>query len=101
MSEHQYERKWADYCNAVGLHDLTAHNLRHGTATLMFEYGVDVYTTQQVIGHSSVDTTLKLYTELRKKQKSKSVKKYDTGMTRRVKNATRPDNKSDNNLTTK
>lgn len=96
MSEHQYERLWKSYCEAAGLHDLTAHNLRHGTATLMFEYGVDVYTTQHLIGHSNVQTTIKLYTELREKQKAKSVKKFESGMAKRVKKVSKPDNKSDN-----
>jgi len=82
MTERGYEGAWRRYCSAVGfvLEDgkleLTAHNLRHGTATVMFESGVDVYTAQKILGHANIDTTLSIYTELRDKQKDKSVVKF-------------------------
>lgn len=98
MSEHQYERKWSDYCKRVGLTDLTAHNLRHGTATLMFEFGVDQYTTQAILGHAQIETTMRIYTELRKKQQDKSISKFATGIDALLKNSEKPDNNSDNKI---
>jgi integrase len=80
MTLRGYEGAWKRYCEAVGLEDLGAHNLRHGTATLMFELDVDVYTTQRILGHSRVEVTQGIYTELRAGQKQKSVSKFNDGM---------------------
>lgn len=80
-----YEGAWERYCQAVGLWEdgkptLTAHNLRHGTATLMFELGVDELTAQHILGHSRVEITREIYTDLRAKQAQKSVEKFNAGM---------------------
>ena len=70
MPEHAYEGAWKRYCAAVGLVDdtgktiLTAHNLRHGTATLLFEFGVDEKTAQKILGHSKIETTIPIQTGL-------------------------------------
>lgn len=87
MPDRAYDGAWARYCAAVGLTDpstgkqvLTAHNLRHGTATLFFELGVDELTAQRILGHSRVEITREIYTELREKQQSKSVSRFDRGM---------------------
>lgn len=76
MTERGYEGAWQRYCEATGL-NLTAHQLRHGTATLLFEAGVDAYTAQKILGHAQIATTMQIYTELRQKQMAKSVKLFD------------------------
>ena len=85
MTLRGYEGAWIKYCAAAGLMDgdkpaIGAHNLRHGTATLMFELGVDEMTTQRILGHSRVEITREIYTELRAAQNKKSVKKFNAGM---------------------
>lgn len=86
MTLRGYEGMWDRYCTTAGLVDndgkpsIGAHNIRHGTATLMFELDVDVYTTQRILGHSRVEVTQGIYTELRAKQKEKSVDKFNSGM---------------------
>lgn len=87
MTLRGYEGVWQKYCAAVGFMDengkptLGAHNLRHGTATLMFELGVDELTAQRILGHSRIEITREIYTDLRAKQKQKSVQKFNSGMT--------------------
>lgn len=85
MTLRGYEGAWLRYCETVGLiqdgkPSITAHNLRHGTATLMFELGVDELTAQRILGHSRVEITREIYTELRAAQNLKSVKKFNSGM---------------------
>lgn len=85
MTLRGYEGAWLRYCQGAGLieggkPEVTAHNLRHGTATLMFELGVDELTAQRILGHSRVEITREIYTELRTKQNAKSVKKFNAGM---------------------
>ena len=71
-----YLKLWRNYCDETGL-KLTAHQLRHGTATVMFEAGVDMYTAQRILGHSNIHTTLGIYTELRNGQMKKSLEMLD------------------------
>ena len=86
MTLRGYEGMWERYCATTGLVDkdgkpsIGAHNLRHGTATLMFELDVDVHTAQHILGHSRVEVTQGIYTELRANQKLKSVEKFNQGM---------------------
>ena len=93
MTDRGYDGSWQRYCAHVGFVDennkptLTAHQLRHGTATLMFELGVDEMTAQHIMGHSRVEITREIYTELRVGQKSKSVKKFNKGMSRMLSKA--------------
>lgn len=86
MPDRAYDGAWERYCEAVGLLDpdgkpvITAHNLRHGTATLFFELGVDELTAQRILGHSRIEITREIYTDLRDAQKKKSVSRFDRGM---------------------
>lgn len=90
MTDKAYETAWHKYCvavgfiNAEGKHTLTAHNLRHGMATLMFEFGADELTTQNVMGHSNIQVTREIYTDLRNKQQQKSVGKVNRGMAKKM-----------------
>lgn len=82
MSDSNWETAWKAYCKRHGWTDesgkplIGAHNLRHGTATLLYEAEVDVYTAQHILGHANVTTTLAIYTELRKKHEARNVKKF-------------------------
>lgn len=86
MTLRGYEGAWLRYCEIVGFMGedgkptITAHNLRHGTATLMFELGVDELTAQRILGHSRIEITREIYTELRAGQNKKSVNKFNKGM---------------------
>lgn len=85
MTLRGYDGAWLRYCEVAGFMEngkptLTAHNLRHGTATLMFELGVDELTAQRILGHSRVEITREIYTELRAAQNAKSVAKFNEGM---------------------
>lgn len=97
MPQATYSRRWMHYCKDMGfvtdepeerisaqgkkytVHNykptLTAHNFRHGYATLLFEAEVDEYTAQRLMGHSNIETTHAIYTHLRNKKKQSSIDK--------------------------
>ena len=77
MTQSNYDTAWSNYVKTVGLDGLTAHQLRHGTATLLFEAGVDVYTARKILGHAKVTTTMEIYTELREKKEKQSINKFN------------------------
>ena len=59
--------KWLvkKYIGQAGLdtHKYSAHKLRHTAATLMYQNGVDIRTLQNILGHTSVSTTM-IYTHI-------------------------------------
>ena len=64
MGKRPYETAWKKYCEETGI-SCTAHQLRHATATLLYEAGVDEKIAQQILGHASPQTTRDIYTDLR------------------------------------
>lgn len=92
FSEHSYEHAWLEYCRAAGLTDadgkplITAHHLRHATATLLYEADVDVYTAQRILGHSKVSTTMEIYTDLRDQKQAESTTKFSELMAEKMAN---------------
>lgn len=97
LSQTTYERRWLHYCKELGFVEdqpetrtskqgkvytvhhykttLTAHMLRHGFATLLFEAGVDVYTAKNLLGHADITTTMAIYTHLRQRKNQESLAK--------------------------
>lgn len=43
---------------------ITPHMLRHNYITMCWENGIDVYTTMRLVGHTSIKTTMDIYTHL-------------------------------------
>lgn len=97
LSRSTYVKHWNHYCRDMGFFTdhptetvgknghkyikhhyknlLTAHVLRHGYATTLFEAEVDVYTAKALLGHAHVETTIAIYTHLRQRKKQKSIDK--------------------------
>lgn len=92
MTDSNWDTAWLNYCKKYGWVDdsgnasIGAHNLRHGTATLLYEAEVDVYTAQHILGHANVSTTLEIYTDLRKQHEKKNVGKFERKMSKMIAN---------------
>lgn len=56
---------------------ITAHQLRHGYATILYEAGVDELTAMELMGHADISTTHNIYTHLRQNQKNKAADKLN------------------------
>lgn len=84
--------RWLSWCRAVGLAEpvsvsrthskkkieysatewrttLTAHQLRHGYATILYEAGIDELTAMELMGHADIETTRRIYTHLRQSKR--------------------------------
>ena len=79
MSARAYETAWSTYCKDTGI-SITAHQLRHGTATLLFEAGVSEKSAQMILGHASPQTTRDIYTDLRAKQMTTDCSKLNQAL---------------------
>lgn len=77
-----WEVKWDSYLNDIRksqgiVIDATFHCLRHTYCTLLYEAGVDVLEAKEFMGHSDIQTTLGIYTHLRKTKRNKSIVKLN------------------------
>lgn len=76
LTKTQYRKRWLRYCEALGF-EITAHQLRHGYATLLFEAGIPDKAAQELLGHSSIAVTRDVYTHIRQSQKAATTKKLN------------------------
>lgn len=52
--------------------DIRMHDLRHTFCTMLYDAGVDVKRAQYLMGHKSLEVTMKIYTHLSEERKAKS-----------------------------
>lgn len=63
-----YEHKWERWQKRAGV-NLTAHQLRHGYATMLFEAGISERDAMDLMGHTDINLTRNIYTHIRKTRK--------------------------------
>lgn len=66
LTQSAYRKMWAHTKEANLERDLSAHTLRHTFCTRLFEKGFDVKEIQYLMGHSTPEMTLKVYTHYQK-----------------------------------
>ena len=54
---------------------IRTHDLRHSFCTMLYDAGVDVKTTQYLMGHASIEVTMKIYTHLSEQKNRSSIGK--------------------------
>ncbi len=65
----------------VAMERFTAHQLRHTYATMLYNANVDVKSAQEYLGHSSIQTTLAVYTHLTPEKREASTKAFNDYLT--------------------
>ena len=76
LTKMQYRKRWEKYCSMIG-YDITAHQLRHGFATILYEAGIPDKDAQELLGHSSITVTRDVYTHIRKSRKNETADKLN------------------------
>lgn len=76
LTKSAFDKRWKKYCENYGL-NLTAHQLRHGYATMLFEADVDVKDAQELMGHSDINLTRQIYTHIRNERKNETANKLN------------------------
>jgi integrase len=61
-SKNLYNRQLAPACDAIGLPRVSWHSFRHTHQTLLHDNGASLKTSQELLGHSDLETTLNVYT---------------------------------------
>lgn len=65
----------------VAMERFTAHQLRHTYATMLYNANVDVKSAQEYLGHSTIQTTLAVYTHLTPEKQEASTKAFNDYLT--------------------
>lgn len=56
---------------------ITFHMFRHTYASMLYFAGVDIMTASELLGHSDIQTTMKIYTHLQESTKERSIERYN------------------------
>ena len=64
LTQSSFRKKWQRYQKETHT-DFTPHQLRHAYATLLYDANVDEKATQELMGHSKIQTTKDIYTHIR------------------------------------
>ena len=83
LSKMQFRDRWQKYCADIG-HDITAHQLRHGFATILYEAGVEDKDAQELLGHSSIAVTRDIYTHIRQSRRAETAQKLNAFVSKSV-----------------
>lgn len=76
LTKIQYRKRWIAYCDTIG-HEITAHQLRHGFATILYEAGIADKDAQELLGHASITTTRNIYTHIRQSRRIETAQKLN------------------------
>lgn len=71
LTKKAFDKRWENYKKKYGI-NLTAHQLRHGYATMLHEAGVSEKDAQELMGHSDINLTRQIYTHIRKERKEQT-----------------------------
>ena len=77
VSEPTFRRLWKSIGEHIELYGATPINFRTTFATMAVASGVDIKTTQTLLGHSTPDTTLKIYTRQEDTRLPEAMKRMD------------------------
>ena len=81
MKAYQFEKMWKTWQENTGL-DLTAHQIRHGYATILFESDISAKDAQTFLGHAQLSTTMDVYTHIRKAHRAAMSQKVNDAINR-------------------
>ena len=76
LTKRAYDKRWKKYCATYNV-KLTAHQLRHGFATMLYEAGVDIKDAQELMGHKDINLTRQIYTHIRSERKQETANKLN------------------------
>jgi site-specific recombinase XerD len=66
-------RRFRSILNRAGLRRIRFHDLRHSTATLLLEQGIDLVVIKELLGHAHIGVTAGVYAHVRLRLQRKAI----------------------------
>lgn len=85
LTKTQFRKRWLRYCEDIGV-SISAHQLRHGYATILYEAGVADKDAQELLGHASIAVTRDVYTHIRQSHREETAEKLNAYLGAKVDN---------------
>ncbi|MYS95985.1 tyrosine-type recombinase/integrase [Streptomyces sp. SID5469] len=85
------DRAYAPTFGRAGLRRIRFHNLRHSTATLLLEQGVDLVVIKELLGHAHIGVTATVYAHLRLRLQRDAIDLLGNALRNPDETAIRPD----------
>lgn len=76
LTKRAYDIRWEKWQKKYNT-KITAHQLRHGYATMLFEADINERDAQELMGHSDITLTRRVYTHIRNKHKEETANKLN------------------------
>ena len=76
LTKKQLSNRWKAWQKKYNT-TVTAHQLRHGFATMLFEAGIEAKDAQDLMGHADIKTTYDIYTDIRQKRREETKNKLN------------------------
>ena len=84
--------RFSEMLKRAGCKHIPFHGLRHTFATTALENGLDIKTLSEILGHSSAETTLNVYSHVTAEMEKNAAQKIDSAFgTQKPRDATEPD----------
>ena len=77
VKEYRLEMAGGNVAKMKFIPPITAHQLRHTYATMLYDAGVDPKSAQGWCGHANLEVTLGIYTHLSKNKEQQSIQKFN------------------------
>lgn len=77
LKQRQFMDKYHDFLKKYDVSDVRFHDLRHTFASLLLEAGESPKIIQELLGHTTITTTMDIYTHVSPKAKIQAIKTLD------------------------
>lgn len=73
IAQRPFMEKYHDFLKKYGITDIRFHDLRHTFASLLIESNVSMKVIQELLGHSTITTSMDIYTHISDKTKEQAM----------------------------
>lgn len=84
LPQRQFMDKYHQFLKKYGITDIRFHDLRHTFASLMIEADVSMKLVQELLGHSTITTSMDIYTHVSEKKKEQALNQLQLGSRKKV-----------------
>ena len=75
LPQRSFMEKYHTFLQKYGITDIRFHDLRHTFASLLIESDVSMKVVQELLGHSTITTSMDIYTHISDKKKEQALDK--------------------------